>query len=147
VKLNTAAEVEPELLTEAVDPAAPVVVVPIAMVAAEPDGPAAPVGPIGPVGPAAIPTGPCISHEPNIVVVPVPTVFWIDIAIYWPAVIVGVCAMSLQVVAGPTTLQVNPVDDIVPVGPVAPTRVNVSVVPEATVVPVSCTKRFVATPV
>ena len=99
------------------------------------------------MGPAAIPTGPCISHEPNIVVVPVPTVFWMDIAMYWPALIVGVCTMSLQVVAGPTTLQVKPVDDIVPVGPVAPTRVNVSVVPEATVVPVNSTKRFVATPV
>ena len=55
--------------------------------------------------------------------------------------------MSLQVVAGPTTLQANPVEVIGPVGPGALTRVNVKVVPEATVVPVNCTKRFVATPV
>lgn len=149
-KLNVAAELEPELVTEAVDPGAPVVVVPTVMVAAaplEPVAPAGPVAPTGPVGPAAIPTGPCISHAPKIVVVPVPTVFWIDIAIYVPAVIVGVWTMSLQVVAGPTTLQVNPVDVIVPADVGELTRVNVNVVPLATVVPVNCTNRFVATPV
>jgi hypothetical protein len=81
------------------------------------------------------------------VVVPVPAVFCIDIATNVPALIVGVWTMSLHEVAGPTTAQVNPVDVIVPAALGALTRVNVRVVPEATVVPVSCTNRFVATPV
>ena len=61
-KSNTAAEDEPELLTTAEVPAAPVVVVPTAIVAA------VPVAPVGPVGPVA-PTGPILA-EATIVTTP-----------------------------------------------------------------------------
>lgn len=50
VKLKTAAEDVPELETVALEPAAPVVVVPTATVAAAPDGPLPPWGPAAPCG-------------------------------------------------------------------------------------------------
>jgi collagen type IV alpha len=55
VKLKIAAADVPLLVTDADDPAGPVVVGPTAIVAAAPDGPVLPVGPVGPVGPAGIP--------------------------------------------------------------------------------------------
>ena len=48
VKLNTADEDDPEFVTEAEDPATPVVVEPTAIVAAVPAAPVAPVAPVGP---------------------------------------------------------------------------------------------------
>jgi hypothetical protein len=48
VKLNVAALDEPTLVTDAIDPGAPVIVEPAAMVAAEPVGPVAPVAPVAP---------------------------------------------------------------------------------------------------
>lgn len=53
VKSNTAAEELPEFVTDALLPAAPVVVVPAATVAALPAGPVAPVAPTAPAGPTA----------------------------------------------------------------------------------------------
>jgi hypothetical protein len=52
VKLKTAALVEPELLTAALLPGDPVVVVPTVTVAAVPVAPVEPVAPAGPVAPA-----------------------------------------------------------------------------------------------
>ena len=54
-KSKTAAEVVPELVTDADDPGAPVVVVPAAIVAAVPGLPVAPVAPDGPDGPVGMP--------------------------------------------------------------------------------------------
>jgi hypothetical protein len=54
-KSKTAAEVVPELVTDADDPGAPVVVVPAAMVAAVPGLPVAPVAPAAPVWPEGMP--------------------------------------------------------------------------------------------
>jgi hypothetical protein len=51
VKLNTAADVVPELVTDAEVPGAPVVVVPAVTVAAAPGVPVAPVGPVAPTSP------------------------------------------------------------------------------------------------
>jgi hypothetical protein len=50
VKSKTAALVVPELVTEADDPGAPVVVVPAVAVAAVPVAPVAPVAPVRPAG-------------------------------------------------------------------------------------------------
>jgi hypothetical protein len=59
---RTAAELLPLFVTEAFDPAAPVVTVPMAIVAAAPAGPVAPAEPAGPVSPAA-PAGPVIADR------------------------------------------------------------------------------------
>jgi hypothetical protein len=50
VKLKTAADEVPLLFTDADVPAAPVVVVPTAIVAAAPGDPVAPVAPVSPLG-------------------------------------------------------------------------------------------------
>jgi hypothetical protein len=83
VKLKTAAEEVPALVTLADDPGAPVVVVPAAMVAAVPEGPWPPVAPVAPVWPAGmpklktaaedVPALATVADEPGASVVVVPT--------------------------------------------------------------------------
>ena len=54
VKLNVAADELPELVTEALEPALPVVVVPTAIVAAVPAAPVSPSSPVAPCGPTRL---------------------------------------------------------------------------------------------
>ena len=63
VKFRTAAEVVPAFVTTADEPAAPVVTVPIDIVAAEPADPVAPVAPVNPIGPCG-PVSPVSPFNP-----------------------------------------------------------------------------------
>ena len=118
MKLNTAAEDEPLLVTDA----GPVEVVPIETVAAEPglpvgpEGPVGPVGPVVPVGPVG-PVGPWGTTKLNVAAEGEPTL----VTAAGPVVVVptAIVAAFPDGPVGPG-LPVGPVGPGPPEGPVAP---------------------------
>tara|TARA_Y100001938_G_scaffold149977_1_gene239024 strand:- start:711 stop:1427 length:717 start_codon:yes stop_codon:yes gene_type:complete len=119
VKSKVAAPLEPELVTVALEPAAPVVTVPTAMVAA------APVGPVGPVAP----TSPRGIVKSNVAALLEPE-FATDALVPGDPVVVDPTAM----VAAVPTFPCGPVAPVVPRSPLL-LKVNLRLAASANVVP------------